>query len=451
MTQMTDAKNGRITPEMEHVAKSEGIPIEKLMRRVASGRNTILKNVLRDVRPLAVGEGLHVKINSNIGTSRDHMDLEEEKEKVRVLEKYGADMFMDLSTGGDLDAIRLALLKESHITMGTVPIYQAIEEALDRTRSIMNMTEDDLLGAVEKQMKQGVDFVTVHVGIHKGMLPKFKELPPRVTGVVSRGGSFTVAWMDRHGKDNPLHESYDYILELAKEYDCTLSLGDGMRPGSGADCLDYFQVEELKELGRLTKRARAADVQVMVEGPGHIPLHRIRENVELQKELCDGAPFYILGMLVTDVGASNDHISGAIGGAVAGWYGADVLCYLTPAEHLALPNVEDVKAGTIAFKIAAHAADLTRFEDSRQRDYKMSVARHALDWETQYALSVAPDDARKLREARMPKGHGACSMCGDLCAMAISGNVMGSPKMSDSKKINSDIHKQELVRMNDIQ
>ena len=428
MTRMQDAKNGRVTQEMRCVARAEGVPVEKIVRGLASGRNIIIKNAVakRDVRPVGAGEGLHVKINANIGTSRDCASLEEEIGKLRVLEKYGADLFMDLSTGGDLDAIRSALLKESHIPLGTVPIYQAIEEALERKHSMLAMTEDDLFNAIEKQLKQGVDFLTVHVGVHEGLLPKFKQLPPRVTGVVSRGGSFTLAWMERHGRDNPLHENFDYLLDLAREFDCALSLGDGMRPGCGADCLDFFQVEELKELGKLAKKAREANVQVMIEGPGHVPLHRIKENVDLEKILCDGAPFYILGMLVTDVGASHDHITGAIGGAVAGWYGADVLCYLTPAEHLALPTVEDVKEGTIAFKIAAHAADLTRFEDSRQRDFKMSVARHALDWETQYALSVAPDEARKIREARMPKGLQTCSMCGELCAMAISGKITGA-------------------------
>ncbi len=414
MTTMEDARKGVVTDDFKKVAEAEGIPVEKLMRLVARGRVVIPHNPRHEIEPRGIGEGLRVKINANIGTSMDHVDLEEELEKARVAVKYGADAVMDLSTGGDLDAIRRAILKEVHVPLGTVPIYQVGTERA-RKDAIVLMTEDDIFNAIEKHAKDGVDFMTVHCGVTKKSIEKLKK-SGRITGVVSRGGSFLVAWILHHGEENPLYANYDYLLELAREYEFTLSLGDGLRPGAVVDSTDPAQIEELLILGELVKRAREAGVQAMVEGPGHIPVHEVEANVVLEKAVCDGAPFYVLGPIVTDIFPGYDHIVGAIGGALAAMAGADFLCYVTPAEHLALPTVEDVKEGVIASRIAAHAVDLMRGK-GWDVEKAMAEARGNLKWSEMFKIAADPERARKYRDERSPSLEEVCSMCGDLCAI----------------------------------
>ena len=417
MTQLEAARKGKITPEMEYVAQQEGRHPEEIRALVAAGRVVIPANPnhtsLR--RFTGIGEGLRVKVNVNLGTSYDYVNLEEELEKVRIAHEYGADTLMDLSTGGDLRAIRERILQESQIPVGTVPIYEAEFRAAKRS-SFYDMTADELLEVIEEHGRQGVDFITVHCGITWEGLRIYQQ-SGRVTGIVSRGGGLLAAWMLKHQRENPLYERYDDVLEIARTYDMTLSLGDALRPGSLADSTDRVQIHELLVLGELVQRAREAGVQAMVEGPGHIPLHEIQTNVQIQKKLTDHAPFYILGMLPVDTAAGYDHIAGAIGGALAGWFGADMLCYLTPAEHLALPTPEQVKEGLIAFRIAAHAADVARgLPAAVQRNREMSEARYALDWERQLELALFPREARAIFEQRR-SGTVACSMCGPFCPM----------------------------------
>ena len=417
MTQMELAKKRKITPEMEAVASTEGSEAEKIRRGVAKGRIVIPKNIGRDdIAPVGIGEGLRVKVNANIGTSSDFASISDEIEKAKVAVKYGADTVMDLSTGGDLEEIRHEIMKVP-VPLGTVPIYEAGTKVIKKHGSIVDMNEDDLFNVVEKQAKEGVDFMTLHVGLTTESLEVvLKE--GRMTGIVSRGGSFLAAWMIHNKKENPLFSDYDYLLELAKEYDVTLSLGDALRPGCIKDATDNAQIKELLILGELTKRARNAGVQCMVEGPGHVPLNEIEDNIKMQKKICEGAPFYVLGPLVTDIACGYDHISGAIGGAVAAHAGADFLCYVTPSEHLALPDLEDVRAGTIAFKIAAHAADIAR-GGNRERDYEMSKARFGLDWERQLEFCIDPERAKAYRGERVPHDAEVCTMCGEFCAMRI--------------------------------
>jgi len=413
MTQLASARRGEITDEMKAVSKSEDIDPEKLREKIAAGKIVIPANVRHTwIEPIAIGEGTKTKVNSNIGTSNYNVDIQKEKEKLQVSIKHGADTVMDLSTGGDLDVIRQTLLKECSIPFGTVPIYQAIVDH----KSVREISPDVMLNAIEKQAKQGVDFLTVHCGVTLDVIPLVKK---RVAGVVSRGGAFLISWMLANEKENPLFTEFDALLDIAKEYDVTLSLGDGLRPGGIADNTDNAQVHELKVLGDLTKRAWARDVQVIIEGPGHIPLHMVEKNIRLQKEICHGAPFYVLGPLVTDIAPGYDHITAAIGGAVAGMAGADFLCYVTPAEHLMLPEVEHVAEGVIAFKIAAHAADVAKgLPHSDEWDLEMTKARAALDWERQIALSIDPEKARNMRE-----GSGIdtkeCTMCGRYCAIKL--------------------------------
>ena len=415
MTQMKLARNGEITKEMKAVANAEKIEAGQIRRGVASGRIVIPKNVERDgTAPVGIGEGLRVKINANIGTSSDLASIGDEIEKAKVAVKFGADTIMDLSTGGDLDRTRKEIMKVP-VPIGTVPIYQAGTEAIKRSGSIVEMTEDDLFNVIEKQGKEGVDFMTLHVGLTTESLETVLK-HGRTTGIVSRGGSFLAAWMVHNKKENPLYSDFDYVLEIAKEYDITLSLGDALRPGCIKDATDRAQIKELLILGELTKRAREKDIQCIVEGPGHVPLNEIEANVTLQKKICDGAPFYVLGPLVTDIACGYDHISGAIGSAVAAAAGADFLCYVTPSEHLALPDLDDVRVGTIAFKIAAHAADIARGID-RERDYEMAKARFGLDWDKQLAFCIDPDKASAYRKERLPHDPEVCSMCGEFCAM----------------------------------
>lgn len=419
-TQIELARRGKITEEMKAVAEEEGVSVEALRRSVAAGRVVITRNLRRvDVRPLGIGEGLRIKVNANVGTSTALCDLELEVEKARTAVKYGADTIMDLSTAGDLDEIRRRIIAEVDVPVGTVPVYQAAIEAADREGSIVDMTEDDLFNTIEKHLKDGVDFITVHCGVTKRIVEHLKK-NPRLMGMVSRGGTFHALWILHHDEENPLYANFDYLLEIAHEYDATLSLGDGLRPGCIYDSTDWPQIQELLTIGTLVKRAREAGVQSMVEGPGHLPLHHIETNVRLEKLICDNAPFYVLGPVVTDIAPGYDHIVSAIGGALAGMYGADFLCYVTPAEHLGLPLVDDVKRGVIAARIAAHAADIVRLgEKAMKWDFEMDVNRSKLDWDAQIKLALDPDTARTIlgrAEAAEP-----CGMCGKFCALKLYG------------------------------
>ncbi|MEM2869199.1 MAG: phosphomethylpyrimidine synthase ThiC [Thermoplasmata archaeon] len=418
MPLMKDA--GRGTPELvRRAARREGVDPERLRRLVASGRAVIPFNPAHDPAPCGIGEGLRVKVNVNIGTSRDCCSLREELKKARLAVHLGTDALMDLSTGGDTRAIRRAILKVVKVPVGTVPIYEtALETLRKRGSSIVDMTEDDIFRTVEEQARQGVDFMTVHCGITRESVSRLRR-SGRIADIVSRGGAFLSAWIIHNDKENPLYSDFDRLLELAAEHDVTLSLGDGLRPGCVADATDRPQLQELIILGELVERCRRAGVQAMVEGPGHVPMNQIEANVRVQKTVCRGAPFYVLGPLVTDIAPGYDHITSAIGGALAAWYGADFICYVTPAEHLSLPTVEDVRQGTVAARIAAHAADLAR-GIGWEMDLAMARARKALDWEQQFRLAIDPERAMELRRRRMPrKSRHTCSMCGDLCAMKI--------------------------------
>lgn len=434
MTQIESARKGQGTPEIRTVARAESVSVDALLSSVASGDVVIPHNpVHKPFHPAGIGRGLRTKVNVNIGTSKDFPRLAEELAKTRVSLKYGTDTLMDLSTGGDIRKIRRAILKKAPIPLGTVPIYQAAIEAIARRGTIVDMTVDDLFAAIEGQAREGVDFMTVHCGLTVRGIDRLRG-QGRIADVVSRGGAFHVAWCLRHGKENPLFEHFDRLLEIAQRFDITLSLGDGLRPGSIADATDRAQIEELLTLGTLVRRARQAGVQVMVEGPGHVPLDQIEMNVKLEKRLCEGAPFYVLGPLVTDIAAGYDHIAGAIGGAIAAAAGADFLCYVTPAEHLGLPSAADVRDGLIASKIAAHAADLVKgVAGTRTRDERMSRARKRLDWETQRRLAIDPEKFKSVRATR--RSHSpACSMCGDFCAMRIVSEFLGGRGASDDSR-----------------
>jgi phosphomethylpyrimidine synthase len=413
MTQREAALAEKITPAMAQAARHEGLDPEVIRQGLARGTLVVPANREHcGLQSIAIGKGVKIKINANIGTSPHDVSLEKEVAKLEAALKYGADAIMDLSTGGNLDEIRAALLGQCPVPFGTVPIYHVMTEA----KSIEEVKGDWFLDMVHHHAKQGVDFVTVHCGVTRAAIPLLKK---RVTGVVSRGGSFLVAWMRCHQRENPLFEGYDRLLDICKEYDVTLSLGDGLRPGCLADATDKAQVHELKILGDLTRRAWAQGVQVIVEGPGHLPLSAIKKNIRLQQKYCDHAPFYVLGPLVTDVAAGYDHIAGAIGGALAATLGASFLCYLTPAEHLKLPAVEDVIDGVVASKIAAHAADLALgIPGAADWDLKMSKARRALDWDTQIQLSVNPQKARAYRDLSQAR-EDQCTMCGRFCAMKV--------------------------------
>ena len=404
------------TKEIETVASKERLDKELVRRGVANGRIVIPCNPIHAPEPCGIGEGLSVKVNVNLGTSKDHVSLEEELEKARIALRYGADAVMDLSTGGDIDAIRRAILKEVNVPVGTVPIYQT-GLRMARQSAVVDMDEDDIFNGIELHAKDGVDFMTVHCGITKESVSWLRR-SDRLTDVVSRGGSFLVAWILHNDRENPLYQSFDYLLEMARRYDFTLSLGDGLRPGCIHDATDAAQLQELFTLGTLVKRAREKGVQSMVEGPGHVPMHQIEANVRIEKSACDGAPFYVLGPLVTDIAPGYDHITAAIGGAIAAYHGADFLCYVTPSEHLSLPTPEDVKEGLIASKIAAHAADLAKGRGQRQDD-AMAMARRDLDWERMFALAIDPEKARAYRSRGHNEDLDGCSMCGDVCAIKI--------------------------------
>ncbi len=414
MTQLTSAKKNIITAEMKQVAEREQVPVGLLRAHLARGYTVIAKNRAHACTPVGIGKNLGIKINANIGTSTMCSNVRLELEKLTAAVKYGADTVMDLSTGGDIDAVRRKILERSEVPVGTVPIYQAITQSPQPDA----LKEEDFLNAVRTHVRDGVDFITVHCGIRRKHIPLLKN---RIMGVVSRGGSFLVKWMLAHDKENPLYTHFDEILKVAAEYDAVLSLGDGLRPGCLADATDKAQLAELRTLGELAERARRAGVQVMIEGPGHVPLQQIERNIKLQKKLCRGAPFYVLGPLVTDIAPGYDHIVGAIGGALAAFYGADFLCYLTPKEHLGLPHLEHVVDGVIASKIAAHAADIARGRrGARTIDDSMSRARSNLDWDTMYALAMNTEKARELREKDLTDKQSVCSMCGEFCSAKIN-------------------------------
>ncbi len=430
MTQLETARKGRISPEMKSVAECECVAPEAIRDGVASGSIVIPANPRRKLsRYCGIGKGLKVKVNANIGTSSDHSDVEVELKKLRACIECEADTVMDLSTGGDLKAIRRAIIKECTIPIGTVPIYQAGIDAIKTRGAMVNMTADDIFDAIEDHARDGVDFVTVHCGVTRASIERLKR-QGRLTDIVSRGGALLLGWILHNDKENPLYEEYDRLLEIARKYDVTLSLGDGLRPGSVADATDRAQVEELIILGELVERAWKAGAQVMVEGPGHVPLNQIVTNIQLQKSLCKGAPFYVLGPLVTDIAAGYDHITGAIGVALAAMAGADFLCYVTPSEHLGLPDVDDVRDGVIASRIAAHAADIAKgIPGAIEQDIKMSTARKKLDWNEQVKLAIDPKKARRVHERRTTSGD-ACSMCGGMCAMKLVSEYLGT----DTKK-----------------
>jgi phosphomethylpyrimidine synthase len=429
MTQMEQAKRGRITEEMRYVASVEGVDAEALRHRIAAGTAIIPKNVHHDFNPIGVGRGLSTKVNANIGTSGHHQQTHEELEKLRTAILYGAEMVMDLSTGDELDGVRRAILSRCSVILGTVPIYQAVADR----GSVFDLTADDLFEVIERHAEDGVDFVTVHCGVTRDAVRRV-DADGRIAGIVSRGGSMLASWIARTGEENPLLTQYDRLLDIAFEHDVTLSLGDGIRPGATGDATDAAQITELLTLGELTRRAHARSVQVMIEGPGHVPIDQIEANVQLEKRICRGAPFYVLGPLTSDIGAGYDHITGAIGGAVASAAGADVLCYLTPAEHLRLPTIQDVRDGVIATKIAAHSGDLAKgVAGARERDDQMSVYRKKLDWEGQYRLALDPEKARELRQMSEDYDKAVCTMCGTLCSMALEntrqrlGEVLTAP------------------------
>jgi phosphomethylpyrimidine synthase len=403
---------------MKAVAEKEQVDERRLRDKMAEGRIVIPANRNhKGLVPCGIGEGLLIKVNANIGTSSDKVDLGEELEKVKVSIAAGADSVMDLSTGGDIDLCRRKILERSTVALGTVPIYQAVVETINRQGGLIHLTVDRIFEVIEKQAADGVDFITVHCGLTRAALETLKQ-QGRVTDIVSRGGAFLTTWMLHHDRENPLYENYDRLLEIAAKYDVTLSLGDGLRPGCLADATDRAQIHELMTLGELTRRAWEKDVQVMIEGPGHVPLNQIRANVLLQKQLCHHAPFYVLGPLVTDIAAGYDHVACAIGGAVAGEAGADFLCYVTPTEHLCLPSVQDVREGVIVTRIAAHAGDIARGNRmALERDRKMSLARKNLDWEGQLKWAIDPEKARRLREENPPAEGDVCTMCGKFCAI----------------------------------
>lgn len=418
MTQLEQARNGTITNEMKQSALKEGVEPNYIRSSVADGVVIITKNKRhKSIEPLAIGRGLRTKINANIGSSQDRVSLKDELEKLHVAVNAGADAVMDLSTGGQIDEIRKAVMAESTVPIGTVPIYQAALEAVRKGKSFVELGAEEIFDIIEKHAEDGVDFITVHCGVTRRSVEHIKK-EGRFMGIVSRGGALTAEWMNFNKRENPLFENYDRLLKIAKKYDMVLSLGDGLRPGCLADATDRGQIEELVTLGELAQKAVSEGVQVMIEGPGHVPINQIEANILLQKRLCHGAPFYVLGPLVTDIAPGYDHITSAIGGAIAGAAGADFLCYVTPSEHLRLPTIEDVKEGVIASKIAAHAADIAKgVKGAMNRDIQMAKARKALNWDEQIRLSVDPERARLLRESSPPSDKEVCTMCGSLCAI----------------------------------
>ncbi|KPJ67677.1 MAG: phosphomethylpyrimidine synthase [Coxiella sp. DG_40] len=423
-TQVQLARKNIITREMEQVAEYEGIDAEWIRNKVATGRVVIPKNLNREFTPRGIGNGLKTKINANIGTSQEHCNLSDELDKLHVAVKYGADAVMDLSTGGDLDIIRKHIIEQSNVAVGTVPIYAVMTKIITTGKNISAMQPNELFLEIENQAEMGVDFVTLHCGVTRASLA-FLENHPRLGGIVSRGGALLKRWMQDNNAENPLYEQYDRVLDICERYDVTISLGDGLRPGAGNDATDRGQIAELLILGELVKRAQQRGVQVIVEGPGHVPLDQIEMNIKLMKKICHHAPFYVLGPLTTDIAAGYDHISGAIGGAIAAANGADFLCYVTPAEHLTLPDLNDVKQGVIASKIAAHSGDIVKgIRGAKERDHAISKARRELDWDNIYKYALDPELARKRRKASASATQKHCTMCGNLCAIKIDRDIL---------------------------
>ncbi|TWH56626.1 hydroxymethylpyrimidine synthase [Desulfitobacterium sp. LBE] len=428
LTQLQEARKGIITPEMVQAAELEGITGEELRQKIAIGEAVLPCNINHQgLRPMAVGKGLSTKVNANIGTSDAYPELAPELSKLEIAVAAGVHSIMDLSTGGDIDEIRSRIIQDSPVMVGTVPLYQVMVDTHKAGRGLVEMTDDEIFAGIEKHCRDGADFITVHCGVTLEVIQELRE-QGRVMDIVSRGGSFITAWMLHHQRQNPLFEQYDRLLNIALHYDVTLSLGDGLRPGCLADATDGPQIKELITLGSLVKRAQEAGVQVMVEGPGHVPLHQIETNMQLAKTLCHNAPFYVLGPLVTDVAPGYDHITSAIGGAIAASSGADFLCYVTPAEHLGLPTEEDVKEGVIAARIAAHAADLVKgIKGAWEWDLEMAKARKALDWPKQIQLSIDPEKAGRMRKAKNEDSQERCTMCGKFCAYQLISDYMGTP------------------------
>ena len=425
MTQLEFAKKNILTPLMKMIAKAEGIRPRELLNNICLGKVVIPKNIKHHLqKPCGIGKGLTTKINANIGTSTDKSDINSEIRKLNEAIKFGADAVMDLSVGGDLKRIRKEVLKHSSVPVGTVPVYEIAVKAQEKNGHFLRFDGPDILEILESQAQEGIDFFTIHSGVTQKSL-KSLESQKRVLGIVSRGGAIIASWIKLHKKENPFYEYFNDILDIAYRYDVTLSLGDGLRPGSILDATDNAQIAELKILGQLASRAKKRNVQVMIEGPGHVPLDQIKKNIILEKKLCHDAPFYVLGPLVTDVAAGYDHISGAIGGALAASLGADFLCYLTPSEHLRHPSMEDVREGVIASKIAAHAADIVK---NNKRailwDKEISLARRRRDWKKQIKLSIDPEKAYLYRTSSKPRLSDVCTMCGKYCSIKLMENCM---------------------------
>lgn len=416
---MQYALKGTVTPEMKLAAEYDQVEVNWLKDEIAAGRIIIPKNINHDFKPRAIGYKLTTKINANIGTSPAYCNLEYELEKQKVAIKYGTDSVMDLSTFGLLDKIRTNIIQNSPVMVGTVPIYAVMAKLLQAKTDFASMDPEMLFAEIEHQAKQGVDYMTLHCGVTRTSLA-FLEKDPRICGVVSRGGSLLKNWMKKNNAENPLYAQYGRILDICEKYDITISLGDGLRPGAGDDATDRGQIAELLVLGELVDRARARGIQTMVEGPGHVPFDQIEMNIKLMKRFCHDAPFYVLGPLTTDIAPGYDHIVGAIGGTAAATYGADFLCYVTPAEHLTLPDKEDVRLGVIASKIAAHSGDIAKgIKNAAQKDYAMSVARRELDWEKMYQYALDPEYAKQRKSESPSAGKEHCSMCGELCAVKL--------------------------------
>lgn len=419
MTQMQEAIKGNITETMKKVAEDEKLDPEYVRKMVAKGYIAIPDNNQRETYAVGIGENLRTKVNATIGTSTDIVDLDQELEKAKVAEDAGADTLMELSIGGDLDHIRRTVLKNTKKPVGSVPIYQTAVEAIENKGSPIFMEADDMLKNIEKQAKDGIDFMAIHCSVNRETLKRLKR-QGRNCGLVSRGGSFLSSWMVENDAENPLYENFDQVLDIAEEYDVCLSMANAMRAGALTDSTDRAQVQELIVLGELVDRARERGVQTIIEGPGHIPLNEIETNINIQKKMCKNAPFYMLGPIVTDVAPAYDHIVSAIGAAQCARYGANFICYVTPAEHLALPDPQDVKEGVIATRIGAHAGDIAiDMERFGQDDIAMGEARKRLDWNDQYKLAMWPDDAKAIRDKRPPEADDTCTMCGNYCAIKI--------------------------------
>lgn len=411
------AVKGIVTPEVEEIARIEGIPVGQIVEHFASGEIVIMKNSARSIAPMAVGRGLSTKVNANIGTSPDLFDLSTELNKLQAALDAGTDAVMDLSTGGDTVMFRKEILARSTVPLGTVPLYEVAVDMIGRKKSLMDMTAGDFMRVIRRQAEEGVDFMTIHSGVTRESVRSLRS-QDRIIGITSRGGSIIAEWMLINKKENPLYEHYDEILDILREFNVVISLGDGLRPGALHDASDRGQIHEMIMLGDLARRARSKGVQAIIEGPGHVPLDMVADNMRLQKSLCDGAPYYVLGPLVTDVAPGYDHISGAIGGAIAAMSGADFLCYVTPAEHLRLPDADDVWEGVMASRIAAHAADIVKLgARAKKWDNDMSAARKERNWEAMYRLALDEKKARRYR-SQMPSGKDdQCSMCGEFCAI----------------------------------